>query len=81
MSQQGYVFINEDAEYAREGDAGGFSTGKTIRWTKDLNQATIFPNEEPWRGPVGSGKHKEVLKTCQPIKATAERIVKLNWRE
>lgn len=80
MIQQGYVFINEDAEYAFEGDAGGFSTGKAIRWTKELNQATIFPNEEPWRGPVGSGKHKECLKRYQPVKANAERIVKLNWK-
>lgn len=72
---QGWVFINSDGEYAVEGDAGGFATGKTIRWVANLHTATVFCVEEPWHGL--QQRHCECLKKCQALQAESVRTVKL----
>ena len=75
----GYIFLSEQAEYAVEGDAGGFGTGKAITFTKDINRATIFLDASPWNGI--SNRHCNVLKKCHAIPATATRIVTILPRE
>lgn len=72
---QGWVFINSDGEYAVEGDAGGFATGKTIRWVPNLNEATVFCHQNPWGGIMD--KHCEVLRKHHCLPATVIRTVKL----
>lgn len=72
----GFIFINNDGEYAVEASAlthGG--TSRYVRWSKDINAATVFSSRSPWAGMMN--KHLLELKTAQPLQATVTRTVKL----
>lgn len=71
---KGYVFINEDGEFAREGEASGFGTGKQLYWAKSIHSSTVFMAAEPWHGL--HNKHLKALERCQRLEAVSEVIVK-----
>lgn len=72
---KGYVFINEDGEFAREGEAAGFATGKQVYWVKDIHAATVFNVRNPWNGM--HNKHLTYLQRCQSIEGSSKTIVTL----
>lgn len=78
---KGFVFINKEGRFAQEGTAGGFARNdKTIRWVDLMHNATVFVTERPWLGH--SGKHCEVLKKAQCLRATSETVIKLTcWSD
>lgn len=81
MTQKGYVFINEEGEYAVEGEAGGFGTGKVIHWDADINRATVFLHKNPWEDISVPASFK-VLAQAQPLMAVANRVVVFQrWKE
>ena len=78
---KGYIFVNELGEYAIERANTGFGSGTTVVcWTKDINAATVFNNEEPWTGCMG--RHLKAMSKAQPLQAELSRVVTLGrWKE
>jgi len=76
--KDGYVFVNEEGNYALEIQNTGFGSARTcIAWTSNINDATVFHSTTPWTGCMS--RHLAApLKRAQALKASAARVVKLN---
>lgn len=77
----GFIFVGHDGSYAVERANTGFgSQAQVVDWTKDINQATVFRNHQPWGGCMG--RHLESLKHAQPLQASVSRVVTIGvWKK
>lgn len=75
--RKGFIFINENGEYAVPGLSSGFSqTHEIINWVKDINYAHVFPHENIVR------RRFKQLEKCQALKAVETRKVTIKlWDE
>lgn len=77
---EGYIFINSVGEYAVERTIPGFtSIAQELRWTKDINLATLFPVTKPWNGHMK--KHLSELKRAHPLWAESTLVVTIKAAE
>lgn len=74
---KGFIFINNEGQYAIIGLSGGFGpTQQVIHWTKDIHNAEVFPHEAMAR------RKFKALEKCQSLMAVARREVSIEvWSE
>lgn len=74
---KGFIFINNEGQYAIIGLSGGFGpTQEVIHWTPNIHMAKVFPHEAMAR------RKFKALEKCQSLMAVARREVSIEvWSE
>lgn len=74
---KGFIFINNEGQYAIIGLSGGFGpTQQVIHWVKDIHNAEVFPHEAMAR------RKFKALEKCQSLMAVVRREVSVEvWSE
>lgn len=76
--RKGFIFINENGEYAVcvTSSSGFAPTREVITWAKDINRASVFPHEAMTK------RKFKALENCQSLKAIEKRLVTIKlWDE